>query len=594
MNGSLAECLVEVNNTCRGVKIMMMLLAANLVALNTVFAQVNMENDKSAPSPYTIAYSSNGIVLTDNEGKSKNRIVSSGGYAAWSPDGKRIAFYAKYDERKTWSIHTMNSDGTDWRRLTHEKDKWDNSPTWSPDGTKIAFSREYTDSEKVWHEEVWIMNSDGSQQAQIKPIKGGGPYFTPDGRIVYHSAFKNKKSEISIADIDGGNIIHLIDNEAEDQHPEVSPNGKQIAFMSDRDGNKEIYVMNLDGSDQKRLTFSEAAEWYPSWSPDGSKLIFLSNLDGERNIYMMNQDGSSVKKIISNGTQPAWSKIENKIDVDLPLDSYRDKVSPYFGQKPPGLIPEVFAPGIISINGRSEHGISFSPDLDEVYFSAHKKDEETSIYFSKLKGDKWTPVERANFTNGEKNEELYPSVSLTDKRIYFTALDSIFSDEKIWYVNRLDDSWSDAIQLDSPLNDDLVFYVNQAKNGDLFYTNISKRKMNYAPNKNGEFPEVLEVELEFGHHGFISPSQDYLLVHDQNKENEKRKDSDVYVCFKQKDGTWAKPINLGDVVNSTGDEGGPSITPDGKYMFFGRDEEDGTANVYWVSTEIIERLRPDD
>jgi len=265
--------------------------------------------------------------------------------------------------------------------------------------------------------------------------------------------------------------------------------------------------------------------------------------------------------------------------------------SPYFGQKPPGLTPEVFAPGVISINGRSEHGISFSPDLDEVYFSANKKDEETAIYFSKLKGNKWTPVKRANFTHGVKREELYPFVSLDDKRIYFTALDSIFSDEKIWYVNRLEDSWSDAIQLDSPLNDDLVFYINQAKNGDLFYTSISKGKMYYAPNKNGEFPEVQEVELEFGHHGFISPSQEYLLLHTQNKENEQRKDADIYVCFKEKDGTWTKPISFGNEVNSNVNEGGPSITPDGKYMFFGRDQEDGTANLYWVSTEVIENLR---
>jgi len=270
-------------------------------------------------------------------------------------------------------------------------------------------------------------------------------------------------------------------------------------------------------------------------------------------------------------------------------------VSPYFGQKPPGLIPEVFAPGIISMNGRNESGISFSPDLDEVYFTGNKKDEETAIYFSKFRGNKWTPIKKANFTNERKNEELYPFVSLSDKRIYFTAFDSIFSDEKIWYVKRLEDSWSDAVQLDSPLNDDLTFYINQAKNGDLFYTNISKGKMYYAPNKNGEFPEVQEVELEFGHHGFISPSQEYLLVHTQNKENEKRKDSDIYVCFKEKDGTWTKPISLGNEVNSNFDEGCPSITPDGKYLFFSRsNDEDELSNLCWVSTEVINKVRPVD
>ena len=502
-----------------------LLILTCVISLNTVFAQENKENGKSKSSPYTIAYSSAGIVLTDNEGKSKNRISTTGGYTAWSPDGKRFAYYAKYDERKNWSIHTMNNDGTNRKRLTHVKNKWDNSPTWSPDGTKIAFSREYEDSEKNWQQEVWIMNSDGSQQTQIKPINGGGPYFTPDGKIVFHSVSKNNKTQISIADIDGNNIIQLTHNEAEEQHPEVSPNGMEIAFMSDRDGNNEIYVMNIDGSNQKRLTSSKGAKWYPSWSPDGSQLIFSSNMDGDRNIYMMNKDVSSVRKIISNGTQPAWSKIENTNGSDSSTI-----VNPYFGQEPPGLIPEVFAPGIVSINGRNESSISFSPDLDEVYFTVNKKDEETSIYFSKLISKKWTPVKKANFTNGKKNEELYPFVSLNDKRIYFTAFDSIFSDEKIWYVNRLEDSWSDAIQLDSPINDDLVFYINQANNGDLFYTSISKGKMYYAPNKNGKFPDVQEVELEFGHHGFISPSQEYLLVY-ISKQRKWRKKRSRYLCL---------------------------------------------------------------
>jgi len=59
------------------------------------------------------------------------------------------------------------------------------------------------------------------------------------------------------------------------------------------------------------------------------------------------------------------------------------------GQKLPGFIPEVFASGIVSINGRYEQGISFSYDLDEIYFSAHKEDENAAIYFSKLEDKKW-------------------------------------------------------------------------------------------------------------------------------------------------------------------------------------------------------------
>ncbi len=278
-------------------------------------------------------------------------------------------------------------------------------------------------------------------------------------------------------------------------------------------------------------------------------------------------------------------KHESK-DSDLPITS-----DTYFGQKPPGLTPVLFAPGVISLDGRFESAVSFSPDLDEIYFSAYSEGENTFIYFSKLEGNEWSPVKRVNFTNGKKQTEMHPFVSSNGKRIYFTALDSSFVDEKIWYVNRTEDSWSDAIEFDSPVNDGVVFAPNQAKNGDFFYTEISGRniKTNYASNKNGTYPEVQEVEIGFGHHAFISPCQDYLLVTGQNKEDESRKDNDIYVYFKRQDGTWTKPINLGSTINSDFDEVSPRITPDGKYLFFSRSK-----NLYWVSTVAIDKIRPDD
>ncbi|WP_271784508.1 TolB family protein [Aquimarina algiphila] len=275
------------------------------------------KSDKSKLTFYTIAYSSvktGNIEIYSGSVKGKSTIKSTnenGGYVAWSPDGKQFAFYGKYDDKKTWSIHTMNIDGTNRKRMTHAKNKWDNAPDWSPDGKKIVFAREYKDSEGVWHPEIWIMNSDGSEQTQIKSLKGSNPYFTPDGRIVFSREFEDKSSAISIADIDGKNIIQLTHNNAKEWHPEVSPDGDQIAFMSNRDGNFEIYVMNIDGSNQKRLIHNDVDDWYPSWSPDGSQLIFsIATGEGreDRTIYIMNKDGSSIRKIIAHGSQAAWLK----------------------------------------------------------------------------------------------------------------------------------------------------------------------------------------------------------------------------------------------------------------------------------------------
>jgi len=265
---------------------------------------------------------------------------------------------------------------------------------------------------------------------------------------------------------------------------------------------------------------------------------------------------------------------------------------PYFGQKPPGLIPYVFAPGIISINGRHEVGISFSPDLDEIYFTASRKDEDQLIYFSKVEDKKWTPIQKAKFT--KETHEMHPFVSPDGKRLYFTAVNSDFTSDKIWYVNRLENTWGKAIKLDSPINDDNVFYPIQANNGDLYYFSLSTWKTYYAPNVNGSFPKVKEVEIgKFGIHAAISPSQDYIVVNARNKEDDSRTDSEIYVYFKKSDGTWTKPINLGDTVNSNFHERVPSITPDGKYLFFSRyDEEGEISNLYWVSTEVIDNVRP--
>ena len=277
---------------------------------------------------------------------------------------------------------------------------------------------------------------------------------------------------------------------------------------------------------------------------------------------------------------------QENIESDSSLSIMNDK---YFGQNPPGMTAEIFAPGIVSVNGRYEFGVSFSPDLEEIYFTAKRKGESASVYFSKLIDKKWTNPKKANLTKGKKRSEMEAFVNLSGKKIYFTAYDS--RDVKIWYATRSGNWWSNAIKLDSPINDDMVFYSNEAKNGDLFYKNVSKGKMYFAPNKNGKFPEIFEVGIEYGSHGFIAPSQDFILI-DARKDNDKTKDKDIHVCFKKKDGTWTKPINLGSAVNSNFNETCPSITPDGKYLFFSRrDEEGGLGNIYWVSAEVLNKLK---
>ncbi len=276
----------------------------------SVNSLLSYKNEKVLPK-YVLAYSSDEsgnpeIYLTDIDGKSKKKITNyklRDGYASCSPDGKKIVFYAYYNGHKTWSIHTMNIDGSDRKRLTFIENVWDSAPDWSPDGKKIIFSRKENGVYKLW-----LMNSDGSDLHKLNIPFGLNPCFAPDGRILYSTHWESN-GEICIANIDGTNIIQLTKNNFADGHPQISNDGKYIVFYSNRDGNKEVYTMNSDGSEQKRLTNNIGDDWSASWSPDGSKIAFTSNRDGNYEIYIMNNDGSSLQKITDNkfaDTGPAW------------------------------------------------------------------------------------------------------------------------------------------------------------------------------------------------------------------------------------------------------------------------------------------------
>jgi len=52
----------------------------------------------------------------------------------------------------------------------------------------------------------------------------------------------------------------------------------------------------------------------------------------------------------------------------------------YFGEKPPGLIPKLFDPKIVSPEGRFDHG-SFSPDMKEFYFTRRKGKYKKRAFF---------------------------------------------------------------------------------------------------------------------------------------------------------------------------------------------------------------------
>jgi hypothetical protein len=64
---------------------------------------------------------------------------------------------------------------------------------------------------------------------------------------------------------------------------------------------------------------------------------------------------------------------------------------PYLGQPPPGTMPEIFAPGVISTTAH-EFSCCFSPDAKEFYFTRNVAElNEKVIMLTRMDEGVWTP-----------------------------------------------------------------------------------------------------------------------------------------------------------------------------------------------------------
>jgi len=119
-------------------------------------------------------------------------------------------------------------------------------------------------------------------------------------------------------------------------------------------------------------------------------------------------------------------------------------------------------------------------------------------------------------------------------------------------------------------------------------------KIRFAQSINGrlEDPKVFGKEINtgtFNAHPFIAPDESYIIWDGRRESGFGH--SDLYISFRQTNGSWGPAINMGEKINSEGWDAAASVTPDGKYIFFHRLNKSGNANIYWVKADIIEQLR---
>jgi len=73
---------------------------------------------------------------------------------------------------------------------------------------------------------------------------------------------------------------------------------------------------------------------------------------------------------------------------------------PYLGQQPPGMTPEIFAPGVVRAEHRVYANVTFSPDLKEVCWTPNSEDGSYwhgGILFSERTDGVWSEPREIRF-----------------------------------------------------------------------------------------------------------------------------------------------------------------------------------------------------
>ena len=212
-----------------------------------------------------------GMMNPDGSGATTLRVYGSD--PNLSPDGTRIVYCSSRDNIYS-QIYTMNADGSNPKRITNIGTGDAGGPAWSPDGKKIAFYA-FGLSNPSRNPEIWVMDADGSSQKRITD-HGLDPTWSPDGRQIAFASKRDGVFQIYAMNSDGSNARRLTKHNAEDSNPAWAPDGASIVFISATgDDRRGLFLMGADGSKPRGIAHSKHQDFcFPSWSPDGQTLVF--------------------------------------------------------------------------------------------------------------------------------------------------------------------------------------------------------------------------------------------------------------------------------------------------------------------------------
>ena len=251
---------------------------------------------------------------------------------------------------------------------------------------------------------------------------------------------------------------------------------------------------------------------------------------------------------------------------------------PYASDRPMSE-PTVFGRGVISTGHFDSHP-EFTADGKTLYFVRSAANFNFwTILVSHFASGQWSTPDVAPFSGQYSDAD--PFLTPDGSQLYFISRrpgpGKTARDTDIWVVDRTPSGWGEPRNLGAPINSEGdEWYPTFTRDGTLYFGSDrpggkGATDLYRARRVDGRYatPENLGdvVNSQFNEFEPFITADERVLLFMASGRPDGLGGSDLYISY-NRNGTWTKPVNLGDKINSRGLEYSPKISPDGKYFFW--------------------------
>lgn len=239
--------------------------------------------------------------------------------------------------------------------------------------------------------------------------------------------------------------------------------------------------------------------------------------------------------------------------------------------------PQVFGEGTIS-SWDFEFNAAFTTDGKTIYFSKALLPDwrKLSVVYSTFDGKTWSKPQLASFSGQYRDAD--PIITADGTRLIFISdrpspIEKKPTDYHFWYVEKTANGWSEAKHLGGDFYKETPnpVYPAISRSGNIYYcySDGKDSEIYVVKNQNGKYgmPEKLSFNspTQRDIDPAIAPDESFVVFTSSTRKGVGG--NDLWVSFND-NGKWSEPVNLGNIVNSSGNEGQASLSQDGKTLYF--------------------------